>query len=183
MKHEFTLRLLRWLETPAEKRDYAEGAMMLLQLSGNRIMYQNIMANINAHKADVEYQLQKYYNFRVRDLTHEQVAVMEKEVEGIAEKRHLDKPRKRKTADDAEFKSGKRADHDTLPEEIQALYVENASILQRMREVHLRLRTLSTGESPCPDSERFPFLKELIELDKRYHENWDRYDHYAMVPQ
>jgi hypothetical protein len=48
-----------------------------------------------------------------------------------------------------------------------------------MREVHLRLRTLSTADAPCPDSERYPFLKELIELDKKMHANWEQYDHYT----
>ena len=57
--------------------------------------------------------------------------------------------------------------------------MENLSLLQRMREVHLKLRTLSTADAPCPDSERYPFLKELIELDTRLHANWDRYDHYT----
>ena len=181
MNHLFTLKLRSWLETPADSRDYAAGALLLLQLSGNRILYQNIMANLSAHREDVEYQLQKYYNFRVQDLTHEEVKNMEKKVESIASEHHLATPRKARSrsAAEAEFKSGKRQDHDTLPEEIQALYVENASLLKRMRELHLRLRTLSTEESPCPDSERYPFLKELIDLDKKYHANWDTYDHYV----
>ena len=48
-----------------------------------------------------------------------------------------------------------------------------------MREVHLKLRSLSTEYSTCPDSERYPFLKELIELEKRLHSNWEQYDHYV----
>lgn len=180
MDHKFTHRLRSWLETPANDRDYEAGALMLLQLSGNRILYQNITANLPAHKADIEYQLQKYYNFRVKDLTKEEVAVMEKKVETIAKDHHLDKQRRAKSAGEAEFRSGKRQDHDELPEEIQALYVENASLLQRMREVHLKLRSLSLGDATCPDSERYPFLKELIDLDKRYHANWDTYDHFVI---
>ena len=58
-----------------------------------------------------------------------------------------------------EFRKGKRADHDQLPEEIQARYVENLDLLRRMREVHLKLRSLSTEQVSCPDSERYPFLK------------------------
>ena len=30
-----------------------------------------------------------------------------------------------------------------------------------------------------PDSERYPFLKELISLDKKLHANWEAYDHYT----
>ena len=49
-----------------------------------------------------------------------------------------------------------------------------------MRELHLRLRSLSLENSTCPDSERYPFLKELITLDKKLHANWEAYDHYIV---
>ena len=42
-----------------------------------------------------------------------------------------------------------------------------------------RLRSLSLENSTCPDSERYPFLKELIALDKKLHANWEAYDHYV----
>lgn len=74
---------------------------------------------------------------------------------------------------------GKRLDHDSLPDDIKAKYVENLSLLQRMRELHLRLRSLSLENATCPDSERYPFLKELISLDKKLHANWEAYDHYV----
>lgn len=87
---------------------------------------------------------------------------------------------KGKSEEFAEFKAGKRADHDLLPVEIQALYVENLDIINRMRELHLKLRTLSLENTTCPDSERYPFLKEIIALDKRRVANWDTYDHYVV---
>lgn len=173
--HDFTEKIQQWLETAHEERDYEQGALYLLKLNGNQIMYRNLMANPRGKAEFIEYHLRKHFNFRVKELTHAQVVQMDKQVEQI-EKKHYsfaeDNPAK-------EFKQGKRADHDTLPDEIQALYVENLSLLQRMREVHLRLRTFSTADAPCPDSERYPFLKELIELDKRLHSNWEQYDHYV----
>ena len=175
LNHEFTEKIQQWLDTPHEQRDYEQGALYLLKLNGNQIMYRNLMSNPRGKAEFIEYHLRKHYNFRVKDLTHAQVVAMDKQVEEIVKKHNTfteDNPAK-------EFKQGKRADHDTLPEEIQALYVENLSIVQRMREVHLKLRTLSTADAPCPDSERYPFLKELIELDTRLHANWDRYDHYV----
>lgn len=51
-----------------------------------------------------------------------------------------------------------------------------------MRELHLRLRTLSLETATCPDSERYPFLKELIALDKKMHNNWNEYDHFVLEP-
>ena len=175
LNHEFTEKIQQWLDTPHEQRDYEQGALYLLKLNGNQIMYRNLMANPRGKAEFIEYHLRKHYSFRVKDLTHAQVVAMDKQVEEIVKKHNTfteDNPAK-------EFKQGKRGDHDTLPEEIQALYVENLSLLQRMREVHLKLRTLSTADAPCPDSERYPFLKELIELDTRLHANWDRYDHYV----
>ena len=141
-------------------------------------MYKNIISQIDRRHDVVEYQLQKYYNFRVQALTHAQVEEMAVQVEVIAEEHSL-------TADDSSDAAGpkalgKREDHDLLPDNIKAKFVENLSLLQRMRELHLRLRSLSLENVTCPDSERYPFLKELISLDKKLHKNWEAYDHFVL---
>lgn len=174
MDHKFTEQIKQWLETPETERDYTVGALYLLKLSGNQIMYKNIISQIDRRHDFVEYQLQKYLNFRLQALTHEQVQQMEKEVEQIVAE-HIPLAA---TADEQPQK-GKRSDHDLLPDVIKAKYIENLSLLQRMRELHLRLRSLSLENSTCPDSERYPFLKELITLDKKLHANWEAYDHYV----
>ena len=174
MDHKFTEQIKQWLETPESERDYSVGALYLLKLSGNQIMYRNIISQIDRRHDVVDYQLQKYYNFRVQALTHAQVEEMAAQVETIVAE-HFPLAAK---ADEAPAK-GKRADHDTLPDEIKAKYVENLSLLQRMRELHLRLRSLSLENATCPASERYPFLKELISLDKKLHANWEAYDHYV----
>ena len=175
MDAKFTQQIQDWINTPAEQRDYAQGALLLLRLTGNQIMYRNLMANPKRNAQFIEYQLQKRLNFRLQKLTHEQVEQMQRQVDVIVKKRLSlkdDNPA-------ADFRKGKRADHDELPDEIQALYVENLGIVQKMRELHLKLRSLSLENAPCPDSERYPFLKELIALDKRLHSNWETYDHYT----
>lgn len=174
MDHKFTEHIGKWLNSPADERDYSVGALYLLKLSGNQILYKNIVAALDRHHDVIEYQLQKYYNFRVAALTHAQVEEMAAQVETIVAE-HIPLAAK---ADEAPAK-GKREDHDTLPDDIKARYVENLSILQRMRELHLRLRSLSLADATCPDSERYPFLKELIALDKKLHANWEAYDHYV----
>ncbi len=176
MNEEFTKQVQDWLNTAADERDNAQGALLLLKLTGNQIMYRNLMANPKRNAQFIEYQLQKRLNFRLAKLTHEQVEQMQSQVDVIAAKRHLE-PKQENPAN--EFRKGKRADHDNLPDEIQALYVENLGILQKMRELHLRLRNLSTEENPARDCDRYPFLKELIELDKRLHSNWEQYDHFT----
>lgn len=176
MDKEFTNKLQTWLNQSREDRDWDEGALMLLQLTGNKIMYRNLSVNPEGKANFIEGKLQQYLEFRLAELTHEQVKEMQHAVEEIV-KEHTEFK-----SDDNEaknFKAGKRADHDTLPEEIQALYVENLDIVHRMRELHLKLRTMSTTDSACADSDRYPFLKEFIKLDKKLHDNWNVYDHFV----
>lgn len=173
MDNKFTELIKQWLETPSNQRDYSVGALYLLKLSGNQIMYRNVVAQLDRRHDFVDYQIQKYYNFRVQALTHAQVEEMQQKVDVIVAE-HISL-----AANADEHKTGKRIDHDSLPDEIKAKYVENLSILQRMRELHLKLRSLSLDTAPCPDSERYPFLKELIELDKKMHANWEEYDHFV----
>lgn len=191
MDHELTKKIRAWLETPEEQRDLEEGALLVLRLSNNRIMYQGFQRNLKRSAKMIAYQLQKYYNFRVKDLTHQEVAEMAAEVKKIVEKDNLQAiPPLAKSSESvgespspeliAAIKKGKRVDHDTLPEDIQALYIENLNILQRMRNLHAKLELLSVENATCPDSERYPFLKELIALDKQYHENWHTYDHFVL---
>ena len=174
MDHKFTELIKQWLETPSDQRDYSVGALYLLKLSGNQIMYRNIVAQLDRRHDFVDYQIQKYYNFRVQALTHAQVEEMQQQVDVIVAE-HISL-----AVNADEHKTGKRDDHDSLPDNIKAKFVENLSILQRMRELHLKLRSLSLDTAPCPDSERYPFLKELIDLDKKMHANWEEYDHYVI---
>ncbi len=191
---KFTEKLQQWMNTPDSQKDWSEGAMMLFQLSGNRIMYHNISINPKGKAEFIKGQLQKYLNFRLQQLTKSQVQEMQTKVDEIVEKvikpnTILRKPSSvgansisvsGKSEEFANFKAGKRSDHDALPAEIQALYVENLDIIHRMRELHLKLRTLSLDNATCPDSERYPFLKEIIALDKKRVSNWDVYDHFVI---
>ena len=177
MDNNFTKQIQDWLNAPASERDYEQGAMLLLKLTGNQIMYRNLtMRRTTRNEEFSEYQLKRRLKFRLAQVTHKEVEEMQRKVDGIAAEHGLEK---KETKTSNEFRAGKRADHDALPDEVQALYVENLSIVQKMRELHLKLRTLSLENATCPDSERYPFLKELIALDKKLHSNWEIYDHYT----
>ena len=54
MDHNFTRLLKKWLETAPEERDYTVGALYVLKLSGNQILYTNLIANIGKRHADIE---------------------------------------------------------------------------------------------------------------------------------
>lgn len=172
---ELTPKIKEWLDTEPEKRDLAAGATLLLQVTRNKILYANVSRNLSRHAGVIEYQLQKIYKQRLADITHEQVAAMMSEVSAIATARGLENPEPAKRS---EFQRGKRADHDELPAEVQQLYADNADILRRMRDAHTKIRLITPENSTCPDSDRYPLAKYLIEQDRLYRENWDKYDHY-----
>ena len=173
---ELIPKVKAYLDANPEERDLTAGALLVLQLTNNRIMYQNFMRRPKQYASRIEYELRKKYQFYLQQLTHDQVQEMRSQVKTIVEEHHLTAEEK----EHEEFKKGKRADHDALPPEIQALFAENLSIMQQMRRCQTQLQLLSVEHSTCPDSERYPFLKELIDLDKQYHANWEQYDHYKV---
>lgn len=177
MDNNLTSQIKEYLELSPEKRDIAQGALFLLKLTGNQIMFKNVTLNPKKHAAFVEYELKKHYNLRVAALTHKEVVKMQSQADVILAE-HCSFTDEDNTK---EFKKGKRQDHDSLPEEIQNLYVENLDITRRMRDIQTRLRILSEDPNTCPDSDRYPYLKELIELDKQLHSNWEKYDHYVVA--
>ena len=170
---ELTPKIKEWLDTPADQRDIAAGAELLLRVNRNRILYNNIIRNPAKHAPTLEYHLQKILKQRLIDTTHEEVARMMATVDGIAEQHGFSRSTR------SEFQRGKRADHDMLPPEVQQLYVDNADIMRRMRDAHTRLRMINSTNSTCPDSDRYPLAKDIIKLDLQYRDNWNLYDHYV----
>lgn len=170
---ELTPKIKEWLAADPDKRDLKAGAELLLRITRNRILYANIMRNPVAKASLLEYHLQKILKNRLIDTTHEEVKLLMGQVDAIATARGLSASAR------TPFQNGKRADHDELPDEVKQLYVENAEIMRRMREAHTRLRMINPQNSTCPDSDRYPLAKAIIEYDRRYRDNWNVYDHYV----
>lgn len=170
---ELTPLIKEWLDTEPAKRDLQAGADMLLRITRNKILYANITRNLAARAGAIEYHLNKIYKQRLRETTHEEVAAMMAQVSAMSSARGF------ANSPHAEFRRGKRADHDELPPEVQQLYVDNADIMRRMRDAHAKLRMISPETSTCPDSDRYPIAKYIVEQDRLYRENWNKYDHYV----
>ena len=173
--NNLTDKLQDFLDTPREDRDWNEGAILLLQLTNNTIMYRNLSINPKGKAEFIEGKLRAFLKSRREVEAHDEVIILQEQVNAIIENRTEFK----EDNEAKEFKAGKRADHDRLPEDIQALYVENLDLVHRMRELHLRLRLLSDSTKQVPAVERKPLLDEFINLDKKLHANWDTYDHYV----
>lgn len=138
-------------------------------------MYRNLSINPKGKAEFIEGKLRAFLKARREVEAHDEVIILQEQVNAIIENRTEFKD----DNEAKEFKAGKRADHDRLPEDIQALYVENFDLVHRMRELHLRLRLLSDSTKQVPAAERKPLLDEFINLDKKLHANWDTYDHYV----
>ena len=171
-------KVQKWLSVPQPQRDYQAGALMMLQITSNHIQYANVVRNLKAKSGVVDYELGRYVKAKAKAVEHTQVVAMREKVSVIAHKRNLDGSKY------TDKKRGKRVDHDSLPDEIKALYTENLSLLQSMREDHLQLRRLVNDEKvTCLDAEQYPFLKDIIEKDERMHKNWQAYDNYGASPE
>ena len=90
--------------------------------------------------------------------------------------------------------SGKRADHESLPDEIKALYEENLPLLQRQRAKFERMKLLyrqmrdqrsSESGAPCDIEETVHQLqeaaREVVEMNDRRLANWQKYDSYIVT--
>lgn len=75
---ELIPKVKEWLDANPDERDLAAGALLVLQLTNNRIMYQNFMRRPKQYASRIEYELKKKYQFYLQQLTHEQVTEMGK---------------------------------------------------------------------------------------------------------
>lgn len=158
-----TSQISDWLNASPKQRSLEDGALLLLRLNANRIMYQQILRNRLAEK--LEYELQKHLNIRLHGLTRAEVAKVERQV----------MPRLKKELANGEEYRGRRADHDSLPDKVKALYERNGT---RWRQMHRLFETLKTmrDAQPC---DRHELVHQLIQLDDAYRADWEKYDHWT----
>lgn len=179
--HKLTKEIGEWLRTTAAQRDLEAGNILLLTITSNSIQYNNIRRKRDF--ATLEYQLQKHYNFRVADLTEEQLAAMvDDSSQKMAEIGITEKPESVETPTDAKgnaVRFGRRKDHNSLPEDIQNLYKQTLQYRHQMQQLHLQIRTMLKTKTKCTASDIYAFVKELLVVEKKYSKAWQRYDEYT----
>lgn len=83
---QLTTDMQGWLNTEPAKRDLMKGAEMVLKLTRNRILFQNISRNPQKFASKIEYELNKYLAIRLDRKTIQDVVKMDKElVPAVAE--------------------------------------------------------------------------------------------------
>ena len=176
---QLTKDMQSWLNTEPAERDLLKGAEMVLKLTRNRILFQNISRNPQKFASKIEYELNKYLKIRLDRKTLQDVIKMDKELIPVVEKTLESFKSAEISSDDdvpqeALIAKGKREDHDSLPVEIQQLWESNKDIYFRLKETFETLKTMRDA-LPC---DRYEYLKQLEELDTKYRDNMNKYDHY-----
>ena len=190
---KFTEELSKWLSTPRDERDVVAGAELLMRITGNRQFYATAIVRPHVVHDHVEYELKKHLAIRqeghnvetLRNLERELLAECAEEFGEEASDSPVEEEAVEATEADAYAvpgegpvvsspKRGRRADHDALPAEIQALYDDNATRYEQMRKVYQQLLTMADAE-PCDRKEH---LFQLDQLVKSWAAAWEAYDRY-----
>ena len=152
----------------ASNISFEAGARLLLRCNSNRYMYNSLIKSwrMPSSKRTLVVELQKHLKIQLSGVTLAQIQEMQPKVDAIGEE-------VAKTEKSPTFR-GKRPDHEALPSNIQAIYKEVDNIRLKMRSLHERLKAMRNAP-PC---DRHEYTLQLIDLDKRYHEQWERYDHW-----
>lgn len=175
-----TKRLNDWLALKDRTADQVvSGATLLLQLNRNRQLFQTVMTNPKRFEKTVEYELKKFVPIRQRGQTLEDVKNEAAELLGELKPAVAEEPSDNDTKDDADkdlpAHGGKRADHDMLPDNIKAIWGENAARWKRIKQLY---NTCLGIEQPCDLAESLNVLKEEW---YKYKSEFARYDDYVIA--
>lgn len=193
---KFTEELSAWLSTPRDERDVVAGAELLMRITGNRQFYATAIVRPHVVHDHVEYELKKHLAIRQEGHNVETLRNLERELlaecaEEFGEEEATAEPVEEQAgAEEGDAyavpregpvvsspKRGRRADHDALPVEIQALYDDNATRYEQMRKVYQQLLTMADAE-PCDRKEHIFQLDQLV---KAWAAAWEAYDNYDVT--
>lgn len=169
-----TIKLLKELKaitvTPDTEINLDKSALLLLQFNRNRILHQNIIRSRLYGK--LKYEAKKNFDlycakYGIDPETFEDAPEIQMYE---MEKRYEENPE----VEEKEKTMGKRPDHDGLPDNIRSLYQANMDSYLRMRKLHEVLKNMDSAKA-C---DRFPYVKEFLELDDLTVKNWTIYDTY-----
>lgn len=180
MDENLTKKLQAYLAQEENKRDLKVGANLLLSLNGNRIMYQKIIRKPQTFAKKIEYELRKFLRIRLDHKTINDVVKMNSnvipEAAGIIEEGAPVVDADDDIPQDGEKAKGKREDHEQLPDEVKALWDENSSLWYNIKSLYNQLQQMEQA-LPC---DRYEYLKQLDEADKKYRKNMAIYDSYVI---
>lgn len=172
-----TADLQNWLNS--SDKDVMKGAELVLSVTRNRALYNSFLRRPDKFMAKVEYELRKHLNIRLHNMTVADVARLEKEVMPRVAETVANPPMVITTDDEfpeGHIATGKRADHDQLPPEIQDLWDSNGP---RHAQITLLFNELKAMNDLMP-CDRFEKLHLLDVTEAKYRANLAKYDAYQL---
>ena len=176
---DFSSLVRSWLRADPADRDLKAGAMLTLRIHGNEGRYNATVRNLAANAADIERQLREYISRRDAIPSREEARQIRREAEALVKSRGMAAGSDGSISAAAEFKAGKRADHDSLPEHVQLIFEQNMALKRRMSQYHLEIRNLLKSTKDCADADLKAIVTLLKEADVTYRNNWKAYDSYG----
>lgn len=166
--------------------DIIKGATLLLKLNRNRFYFQRAVASPRYYESNIAYELKKYLRIRLDRKTMADINRMTADVMPkakaiidagftVKKKAVLELPVPDGSGD--MLKKGKRKDHDRLPVEIAELWNKNAERYKKIKQTYETLKTMIDAE-PC---DRYETCSNLVELEKQYRADMQRYDSYIIT--
>lgn len=171
MDHNLTERMRGWLAMEGHDRaSIMDGALMVLKLNRNKVLYNTIAQRPEKYEAKVRYELSKHLPMRLDEKTKADVAALEKEVMPPVKAAVELGVDAQEDGTDVYVAAGKREDHDSLPDNIKALWDGNAERWKKIKEIYNLCLQL---DKPC---DRYEYLKILKEEWYAYKEAFEAYD-------
>ena len=180
--NELTQHIGKWLTHvgPRTDQEIIEGATMLLRLNRNRSLYQTVVTRPQRHESKVVYELKKWYGIRADGLTIDEVnkldSTLTPQVKAAVDAEPKNDDGTVQNPDDLPAHSGKRADHDSLPDDIKGIWPSNAERWKKIKQLY---NTLLTIDEPCS---RYEYLKQLKDLWYGYKADFKKYDDFVLEP-
>lgn len=170
------------LEKPTDQQIMAAAEMLLrLDPGRERGIYNSALRRPQALLPWIRTDLQKFYQIRMKEFTNadvkkfnaETVKVVVEDLKQVPE--GIEKPED--GVSPVTSIRGKRADHDTLPDNIKALWDKNSKIWEQMRGLHNQLAVMieKPGYQDCDGNE---LCYQLRKLDNTLRANYKTYDEY-----
>ena len=167
-----------------------EAAKLLLQVypAKYRPLYNTIIAHCDVSKfvSKLKYELGKHYVYLKEEKTREQVVAEESHVisdietliESV-ESGDSNDSNESEESDDTNLAParGKRADHESLPDDIKAIWEENAARYKAIKKLFNTLKAMENAE-PC---DRYETVKQLKDGYDLYRKRMAEYDEYSVT--
>ena len=198
----FRARVEEWLSKKKHtEAELADGAMMVLQCNRNRAMYNTMMRKPSHYEDKIAYELKKHLAYLQNEMNLDDVKKLEKRILPVIGKAIAvtEETADKATAalgeipedsylptlalyseenhkqTDTIVARGKRSDHDSLPDDIRAIWDKNAERYKKIKQAHETCKTLTAA---C---DRYEFTSAIAELWVAYKKDFDTYDHYVLV--